>query len=156
MKTWYAAHLVLYVEKKTKSQRRFPVWENIVLIQANSEEEAIAKAEAQAVRRKATTTAVSAGATRRRAGSLLGSADSSDVRTRKGDLATARKSPTTRMEFASRDAIERFVQGQTVRPITSKKLSRSRRKEPLRMGRRPRCSGLEHRTLDAGSEDQGV
>jgi hypothetical protein len=43
--SWYAAHLVLYVKLKEHRQDRFPVWENIVLIRAGSEEEAIAKAE---------------------------------------------------------------------------------------------------------------
>src|SRR5262249_18541854 len=43
--SWYAAHLVLYVKLKEQRQDRFPVWENIVLIRAGSEEEAFAKAE---------------------------------------------------------------------------------------------------------------
>lgn len=43
--TWYAAHLVLYVKLKRRRQTRFPVWENIVLIRAKTEEEAFAKAE---------------------------------------------------------------------------------------------------------------
>ncbi len=43
--SWYAAHLVLYVKLKEHPQDRFPLWENIVLVQANSEEEALAKAE---------------------------------------------------------------------------------------------------------------
>jgi hypothetical protein len=43
--TWYAAHLILYVKFKQKAQPRYPVWENIVLIKAASEEEAFAKAE---------------------------------------------------------------------------------------------------------------
>lgn len=43
--TWYAAHLILFVRFKERRQTRFPVWENIVLIQADSEEEALVKAE---------------------------------------------------------------------------------------------------------------
>jgi hypothetical protein len=43
--SWFAAHLVLYVKWKEPSQKRFPVWENIVLIKADSEEEALEKAE---------------------------------------------------------------------------------------------------------------
>jgi hypothetical protein len=43
--SWYAAHLVLYVKLKDRSQQRFPVWENIILIKADSEDEAFAKAE---------------------------------------------------------------------------------------------------------------
>jgi hypothetical protein len=45
MTTWYAAHLILYVQFKNGRQRKFPVWENIILIKAKSEEEAFAKAE---------------------------------------------------------------------------------------------------------------
>lgn len=43
--SWFAAHLVLYVKLKGQPQKRFPVWENIVLIQADSDDEAFAKAE---------------------------------------------------------------------------------------------------------------
>ena len=43
--TWYAAHIVMYVQLKDKLQDRFPVWENIVLVKADSEDEAFAKAE---------------------------------------------------------------------------------------------------------------
>jgi hypothetical protein len=44
---WYAAHLILYVEYKDHRQATFPVWENILLIEGCSEEEAFAKAEEQ-------------------------------------------------------------------------------------------------------------
>jgi hypothetical protein len=43
--SWFAAHLVLFVKLKDKRQRRFPVWENIVLIRADSEALALEKAE---------------------------------------------------------------------------------------------------------------
>ncbi len=43
--SWYAAHLILYVKLKDHPQKRFPLWENIVLIKADSEEEAFVKAE---------------------------------------------------------------------------------------------------------------
>jgi hypothetical protein len=43
--SWFAAHLVLYVKLKEHPQKRFPLWENIVLIKADSEDEALAKAE---------------------------------------------------------------------------------------------------------------
>jgi hypothetical protein len=43
--SWFAAHLVLYVKLKKQRQQRFPVWENIVLIKADSEDEAFRKAE---------------------------------------------------------------------------------------------------------------
>ena len=42
---WYAAHIVMFVEFKIAVQRRFPVWENIVLIHAESEDAAFEKAE---------------------------------------------------------------------------------------------------------------
>ena len=42
---WYAAHLVLYVKFKEHPQDHVPFWENIVLIQADTEDEAFAKAE---------------------------------------------------------------------------------------------------------------
>ena len=43
--SWFAAHIVLFVERKQQSQDRFPVWENIVLIEAATEDEAFDKAE---------------------------------------------------------------------------------------------------------------
>lgn len=46
--TWYAAQLLFYVRWKHKRQTRYPVWENIVLIGAKSEQEAFTKAEKRA------------------------------------------------------------------------------------------------------------
>jgi hypothetical protein len=43
--SWFAAHIVMFVKVTGKRQRRFPVWENIVLIEADSEARAFAKAE---------------------------------------------------------------------------------------------------------------
>lgn len=44
--TWYAAHIVMFVKlKKPDKQSEFPVWENVVLIKAASEESAFSKAE---------------------------------------------------------------------------------------------------------------
>lgn len=43
--TWYAAHIIMYVKLKSAPQRRFPVWENIVLIEAKNPEAALKKAE---------------------------------------------------------------------------------------------------------------
>ena len=45
MSLWYAAHILMYVKRKSKTQGRIPVWENIVLIKADSEEAAFAKAQ---------------------------------------------------------------------------------------------------------------
>lgn len=45
MNKWYSAHIVMYVEIKEGEQKAFPVWENIVLIEGGSEEEAFRKAE---------------------------------------------------------------------------------------------------------------
>ena len=46
--TWYAAHLIMYVKLKAGEQKRFTVWENVVLLRAASDEEALAKAERRA------------------------------------------------------------------------------------------------------------
>ena len=43
--TWYAAHIVMFVELKDRTQPRYPVWENVVLVQAATEAEAFEKAE---------------------------------------------------------------------------------------------------------------
>lgn len=45
---WYAAHNVMIVQFKDGIQNKYPFWENIVLIQANSDSEAFAKAEQRA------------------------------------------------------------------------------------------------------------
>jgi hypothetical protein len=45
MSLWYAAHILMYVKRKTNAVGKIPVWENIVLIKADSEEKAFAKAE---------------------------------------------------------------------------------------------------------------
>jgi hypothetical protein len=44
MTLWYAAHLLMYVNRKDAPPGPIPVWENIVLIRADSEESAHAKA----------------------------------------------------------------------------------------------------------------
>jgi Domain of unknown function (DUF4288) len=43
--SWFTAHLVMYVKLKDQSQKRFPAWENMVLLKADSEDEAFEKAE---------------------------------------------------------------------------------------------------------------
>jgi hypothetical protein len=43
---WYAAHLVEYLRLHEKEQKDFFVFENVVLVQASTTEEAFAKAEA--------------------------------------------------------------------------------------------------------------
>lgn len=45
MSTWYVAHIIMYVEYKSGEQEPIPVWENIVLIEADSDKEAFAEAE---------------------------------------------------------------------------------------------------------------
>jgi hypothetical protein len=42
---WYSAHIVMYVEFQGAHQGRFPVWENIILIEAKTEDDAFEKAE---------------------------------------------------------------------------------------------------------------
>ena len=44
MSLWYAAHLLMYVKRKNHPDGKIPVWENIVLIKAESDESAFAKA----------------------------------------------------------------------------------------------------------------
>jgi hypothetical protein len=44
MNLWYAAHIVMYVKRKGRAGGKVPVWENIVLVKASSEEEAFTKA----------------------------------------------------------------------------------------------------------------
>jgi hypothetical protein len=44
---WYAAHIIMYVKLKDAPQDRYSMWENIVLISAESSDEAYAKAEQQ-------------------------------------------------------------------------------------------------------------
>jgi hypothetical protein len=44
MNRWYAAHLLMYVKIKDGKQGKCRAWENIILIKASSEEEALAKA----------------------------------------------------------------------------------------------------------------
>jgi len=44
-KSWFAAHIILCVKYTEHRQNSIPLWENVVLIAAESEEEAFAKAE---------------------------------------------------------------------------------------------------------------
>jgi len=41
---WYAANIIMYVKFKEGLQDKYPIWENIVLIEAKSEDEAYTKA----------------------------------------------------------------------------------------------------------------
>ena len=43
--TWYAAHIISYVKFKDGIQDRFPLWENVVLIEADSGDKALEEAE---------------------------------------------------------------------------------------------------------------
>jgi hypothetical protein len=42
--TWYAAHLIMRVKFKDRDRTPISIWENIVLVQADSDEEAFRKA----------------------------------------------------------------------------------------------------------------
>jgi len=44
--TWYAAHIVMSLRLKSGVQDSFPIWENIVLLEASSTKEAVRSAEA--------------------------------------------------------------------------------------------------------------
>lgn len=45
---WYAAHAIMYVKFKSQPQESYPFWENIILVEAASDEEAMMKATARA------------------------------------------------------------------------------------------------------------
>ena len=45
MKEWYAASIIMLVKFKDGNQDKYPVWENVILIKASSDDEAIKKAE---------------------------------------------------------------------------------------------------------------
>lgn len=45
---WYAAHAVMVVRFKDQEQVEFPVWENVLLIDGKTEEDAYRKAEERA------------------------------------------------------------------------------------------------------------
>jgi hypothetical protein len=42
---WYAANIIMYVKFKDTAQSKYPIWENIILISADSFDEALKKAE---------------------------------------------------------------------------------------------------------------
>jgi hypothetical protein len=42
---WYSAHIIMFIELKHAAQERYPVWENIILVEAKTEDEAFEKAE---------------------------------------------------------------------------------------------------------------
>jgi hypothetical protein len=46
--SWYAAHTIMYVKFKDGRQTTYPFWENIILIEADSDEEAMSSAIARA------------------------------------------------------------------------------------------------------------
>jgi hypothetical protein len=42
---WFSAHVIMFVQFKEGNQAGYPVWENIILVEACSEDEAFEKAE---------------------------------------------------------------------------------------------------------------
>jgi hypothetical protein len=50
MMNWYAAHIIMYVKFKDDNQDKYPIWENIVLIMAESDEQAMQKVTERAKR----------------------------------------------------------------------------------------------------------
>jgi hypothetical protein len=46
--TWYAAHSIMYVRFKDGNQDKYPIWENVILIEASSDDEAWDKAKIRA------------------------------------------------------------------------------------------------------------
>ncbi len=47
--TWYAASIIMFVKFKDGIQNKFPIWENVILIEASSSDEAFRKAEKRAL-----------------------------------------------------------------------------------------------------------
>jgi len=45
---WYAAHAIMFAKFVDENQDKYPIWENIILIKANSDEEALKKAHIRA------------------------------------------------------------------------------------------------------------
>jgi Domain of unknown function (DUF4288) len=45
MSLWYAAHILMYVKRKDGAKGKVTVWENVVLIKADSDDEAFTKAD---------------------------------------------------------------------------------------------------------------
>jgi len=45
---WYAAHAIMYIKFKDGVQDKYPFWENIILIEAETDDEAFEKAETRA------------------------------------------------------------------------------------------------------------
>lgn len=45
---WYAAHAIMYIKFKDGVQDKYPFWENIILIEAETDEAAFARAEVRA------------------------------------------------------------------------------------------------------------
>lgn len=43
--TWYTAHIIMYIEFKDGCQDKYPFWENLILIEAEDDEDAFTKAE---------------------------------------------------------------------------------------------------------------
>ena len=41
---WYAAHIIMYVKFKDVTQTKYPVWENLYLIEAENDNDALEKA----------------------------------------------------------------------------------------------------------------
>jgi Domain of unknown function (DUF4288) len=85
--SWYAAHIVMVVKLKEQPQERYPIWENIVLLDAASDDEAFDRAE-QRGPRKATKGERSGGAASRPSGSSPAFARSRPAITAKNGPAT--------------------------------------------------------------------
>ena len=55
--TWYAAHVIMYVRFTEGLQDRYPVWENVFIVESANEETARTRAESWGVGAKETPTA---------------------------------------------------------------------------------------------------
>lgn len=46
---WYIAHVIMYFKFKDGNQNKFPIWENLILVQGQSKKEAFEKAKAKSI-----------------------------------------------------------------------------------------------------------
>jgi hypothetical protein len=116
---WFAAHIVMMVEIKGRKQESFPVWENIVLIRAASEEEAYQQAEDLGRKDEGDedgafrwgqvpATWVFAGVRKLTECSLFGD------RPEAGDEISY-----TELQFTSKSSVKRFVEGKAVEAVVN-------------------------------------
>jgi len=111
---WYAAHAIMLVKFKDERQDKFPFWENVILIEAQSHEEAFAKAEARAKQDEGDSRGTLSWEGRPACWSFAGIrklmvVEGSDVQPNDGDEVTYME-----MEIADGDQFAHFLNGEAV------------------------------------------